>query len=94
MNLLIISIKIICKIPQISFEDSQVDHFIPYSSPTVLNWDACKKSFSNASIDQHNLSEIEQARGNGDASSTIQLTQLPIGINKNLIFHFYKIYFS
>ena len=68
------------QIPEISFEDSQIDHFIPYSSPSVLNWET-RKPLSNqsiASIEQQNLSEIEQARGNGDTSSMTQLTQLPI----------------
>jgi hypothetical protein len=61
----------------VSFEDSQVDRFIPYASPSVLHW------HSNLAINNNNLnniSEIEEARGNGNVTSSVtQLTQLPIG---------------
>jgi hypothetical protein len=61
----------------VSFEDSQVDRFIPYASPSVLHWES-KQIVNNNNLD--NISEIEEARGNGDVNSSVtQLTQLPIG---------------
>lgn len=60
-----------------SFEDNQVDRFIPYASPSVLHWES-KQIVNNSNLD--NISEIEEARGNGDVNSSVtQLTELPIG---------------
>jgi hypothetical protein len=62
----------------VSFEDSQVDRFIPYASPSVLHWES--KQIVNNNNNLENISEIEEARGNGDVNSSVtQLTQLPIG---------------
>jgi hypothetical protein len=62
-----------------SFEDSQVDGFVPFSSPSILFWHANRKAVGEQTmlnLQPANMSEIEIARGDVDAESS-RLVQLP-----------------
>jgi hypothetical protein len=70
----------------LSFEDSQIDHYVPYSSPYILCWHNKKYNnnenntlnYSNLkNSDNTDISFIEKARGNIEASS--KLTQISAG---------------
>ena len=72
-----------------SFEDSQIDHFVPYSSPYILYWHNNKNKFNDLTVNSgeeknydSNLSDVE--RGRGDELSTSHLIQISAGNQFNL----------
>ncbi|RNA20097.1 hypothetical protein BpHYR1_014906 [Brachionus plicatilis] len=60
----------------VSFEDSQIDHFIPYSSPSILYWQTNKKFCRNFIS---NTTDIENKRANSSNPdlSTSKIEQIP-----------------
>lgn len=65
-----------------SFEDSQIDHFIPYSSPSILYWQTNRKLMKshNSDFSKANMSDIEQARGHPSDLSSSNLVQIHAGL--------------
>ena len=72
-----------------SFEDSQIDHFVPYSSPYILYWHNNKNKLNDLTVNggeeknyDSNLSDVE--RGRGDELSTSNLIQISAGNQFNI----------
>ena len=80
------------KIRAVNFEDSQVDNFVPYSSPSVLFWQSNKKLLNDLSVynignkySTANLSDIERPRGIPSSQDSSSIIQMPAG--KYFIFY-------
>ena len=77
---------IVFKIRAVNFEDSQVDNFVPYSSPSVLFWQSNKKLLNDLSVynigNKHsssNLSDIERPRGIPSSQDSSGIIHMPAG---------------
>ncbi|CAF1020419.1 unnamed protein product [Brachionus calyciflorus] len=58
----------------VSFDDSQVDHFIPYSSPSILYYQTKRKYSEKFYAD---VSDIEHKRGNSFDQDATKIVQIP-----------------